>query len=149
MTTIRWFRVCIFIFLTTFIFGPHVSAFELFDGAGEGSALIPARRADPEFILRIMLQSQPIFDQEILRKLKRSTHDNFEERSILISGITKSLNKLVRPPRNVHIDGLLRMARSVNKRSHHSIPRDGKYQDDEQRTNFMAEKWGGGSCRYQ
>ena len=84
--------------------------------------------------------SEPIFEQGILRKLKRSAYDDFEERSMLNNGIMRSLKRSARPIRNVHTDGLLRSVRSVGKRSLVSIPRDENDQEDEQKTYFMDEK---------
>ena len=115
MSTIRYFRACIF--LTTFIFWPHLSCFKIVDG--EGETLILEKRSDPEFIradgIMRSLRSEPIYEQGILRKLKRSPYDDLEEI-------------------NVHTDGLLRSVRSV------SMPSDEKDLDDEQTTYFMDEK---------
>ena len=84
--------------------------------------------------------SEPIFEQGILRKLKRSAYDDFEERSMLNNGIMRSLKRSARPIRNVHTDGLLRSVRSVDKRSLVSIPRDENDQEDEQKTYFIVGK---------
>ena len=67
------------------------------------------------------LRSEPIYEQGILRKLKRSAYGDFEDR-------------------NVHTDGLLRSVRSVDNRSLVSIPRDENDQDDEQTIYFTDEK---------
>merc|ERR1712032_1681652 len=138
MTTIRCFRVCIF--LTSFIVS--LSGFKIFNG--EGEALLPARRSDPELIRSdgimrsLRSSSEPIFEQGILRKLKRSANHEFTNRSLLSNGIMRSLKRSAL--RNVHTDGLLRSVRSVDKRSLVSIPRGESSQDDEQTTYFMDEK---------
>ena len=115
MTTIRCFQACTF--LTTFIFS--LSGFKIFDGEGESLILARPRRSAPEFIradsIMRSLRSEPIYEQGILRKLKRSAYGDFEDR-------------------NVHTDGLLRSVRSV------SMPSDEKDLDDEQKTYFMDEK---------
>ena len=121
MTTIRCFQACTF--LTTFIFS--LSGFKIFDGEGESLILARPRRSAPEFIradsIMRSLRSEPIYEQGILRKLKRSAYGDFEDR-------------------NVHTDGLLRSVRSVDNRSLVSIPRDENDQDDEQTIYFTDEK---------
>ena len=117
--------------------------FKIFDG--EGEALITERRSDPEFIgsdgIMCSLRSplEPIFEQGILRKLKRSAYDDFEERFMLKKGIMRCLKRSARPIKNVHDDGVLRSVRSVDKRSLVSIPRDENGQEEEV-TYFMDEK---------
>ena len=116
--------------------------FEIFDG--EGEALIQERSSDPEFVsedgITRWRRGGPIFEQGLLRKLKRDAYDDFEDRSMLNNGIMRSLKRSARPIPNVHTDGLLRSVRSVDKRSLVSIPWDENGQEDEQTAYFVDEK---------
>ena len=116
--------------------------FKIFDG--EGEALIQERSSDPEFVsedgITRWRRGGPIFEQGLLRKLKRDAYDDFEDRSMLNDGIMRSLKRSARPIPNVHTDGLLRSVRSVDKRSLVSIPWDENGQEDEQTAYFVDEK---------
>ena len=116
--------------------------FKIFDG--EGEALIQERSSDPEFVsedgITRWRRGGPIFEQGLLRKLKRDAYDDFEDRSMLNNGIMRSLKRSARPIPNVHTDGLLRSVRSVDKRSLVSIPWDENGQEDEQTAYFVDEK---------
>ena len=85
MATIRSFHACIII-LTTFIVS--LSGFKIFDARADvpvGEILTPARRSDPGLIkedgLISSFRSEPIFEQGILRRLKRTSYDYFREES--------------------------------------------------------------------
>ena len=116
--------------------------FKIFDG--EGEALIQERSSDPEFVsedgITRWRRGGPIFEQGLLRKLKRDAYDDFEDRSMLNNGIMRSLKRSAQPIPNVHTDGLLRSVRSVDKRSLVSIPWDENGQEDEQTAYFVDEK---------
>ena len=140
MTTVSRFPA--WIILTTFIVS--LSGLKIFDD-GNDEILKPARRLDPELlradgILR-SLRSQPVFEQGIMRKLKRSSYDDFEHKASMINnGIMRSLKRSAEPLRNIHGNGLMRSLRSVKKRSLLSIPIDENDQDDGKITYFIDEK---------
>ena len=140
MTTIRSFPSCII--LTTYIVS--VSGLKLFD-AGDDEILNPARRSAPDLIradgIMRSLRSEPVFEQGIMRKLKRSPYDDFGDKSSMLNnGIMRSLKRSAEPLRNIHGNGLMRSLRSVKKRSLISIPIDENDQDDGKTTYFMDEK---------
>ena len=142
MITISCFQSCIF--LTTTIAG--LSGFKTLDGGEDvGESLLTARRSDPDFVradgIMRSLRSVPVFEQGILRKLKRSSFDDIGERSSMLNnGILRTLKRSALPSGNIHTNGLMRSVRSVDKRSLVSIPKYGNDQDDEETTYFIDEK---------
>ena len=93
------------IFLTTSIFS--VSGFAILDGeedeikildGGDDEVLFPSRRSDPDLVradgIMRSLRSEPVYEQGIIRNLKRSSNDDFGPRSpMLNNGIMRSLKR--------------------------------------------------------
>ena len=112
---------------------------------GDDEILTPIRRSEPDIIrvdgIMRSLRSEPIFERGVLRKLKRSSYDDFGDKSSMINnGIMRSLKRSAEPLRNIHGNGLMRSLRSVKKRSLISIPTAENNQDDGKITYFIYEK---------